>query len=142
MYPCEFVARMKSRADHHRRRSVQISCVHDDLTQRSNRALGIFRRCGCTDAFEACPGEDAPSISTQRLCRPSFQSHECKRSIGGKSVQSIQERKVYAPALDQLRNVIDRHNGYVRVTTTGDHKKIATETAVRNRRGAKDTPSS
>lgn len=55
------------------------------------------------------------------------------QSIGSKSFQLIQERKVYAPALSLLRNAIDRNNGYVWVIATGDHKKIATEMAVRNR---------
>lgn len=52
--------------------------------------------------------------------------------IGGATFQSIQERKVYAPALNLLRNVMDRNNGFVWVIATGDHKKIATEMVVRN----------
>ncbi len=54
------------------------------------------------------------------------------QGIGDASFQSIQERKVYAPALNLLRNVMDRNNGYVWVIATGDHKKIATEMVVRN----------
>ena len=55
------------------------------------------------------------------------------QSNSGGSFQSIQESKVYAPALDLLRNVMDRNNGYVWVIATGDHKKVATEMVVRNR---------
>ena len=54
------------------------------------------------------------------------------QGIGDASFQSIQERKVYAPALNLLRNIMDRNNGYVWVVATGDHKKIATEMVVRN----------
>ncbi len=55
------------------------------------------------------------------------------QSIGSPSFRSIQERRVYAPALNLLRNVIDRNSGFVWVIATGDHKKVATEMAVRNR---------
>ena len=55
------------------------------------------------------------------------------QGVGDASFQSIQERKVYAPALNLLRNVMDRNNGYVWVIATGDHKKIATEMVIRNR---------
>ena len=54
------------------------------------------------------------------------------QGIGDASFQSIQERKVYAPALNLLRNIMDRNHGYVWVVATGDHKKIATEMVVRN----------
>ena len=54
------------------------------------------------------------------------------QSIGAPSFQSIQEGKVYAPALNLLRNIIDRNNGSVWIVATGDHKKVATEMVVRN----------
>ncbi|MCY4070495.1 MAG: helix-turn-helix domain-containing protein [Chloroflexi bacterium] len=54
------------------------------------------------------------------------------QAIGDASFQSIQERKVYAPALNLLRDVIERNNGFVWVIATGDHKKTATEMVVRN----------
>ena len=54
------------------------------------------------------------------------------QGIGDASFQSIQERKVYAPALDLVRNVMDRNNGYVWVIATGDHKKVATEMVLSN----------
>ena len=40
---------------------------------------------------------------------------------------------MYAPALNLVRNVMDRNNGYVWVIATGDHKKVATEMVIRNR---------
>ena len=46
------------------------------------------------------------------------------QGIGDASFQSIQERKVYAPALDLVRDVTDRNNGYVWVIATGDYKKL------------------
>ena len=55
------------------------------------------------------------------------------QGIGDATFQSIQERKVYAPALNLVRNVMDRNNGYVWVIATGDHKKVATEMVIRNR---------
>ena len=54
------------------------------------------------------------------------------QSIGNASFQSIQGREVYAPALNLLRDVIDRNNGFVWVIATGDHKRVATEMVVRN----------
>ena len=54
------------------------------------------------------------------------------QAIGDASFQSIQERKVYAPALNLLRDIMERNNGFVWVIATGDHKKIATEMVVRN----------
>lgn len=54
------------------------------------------------------------------------------QAIGDASFQSIQERKVFAPALNLLRNIMERNNGFVWVIATGVHKKIATEMVVRN----------
>ena len=54
------------------------------------------------------------------------------QGIGDVSFQSIQERKVYAPALSLVRNVMDRNNGFVWVIATGDHKKVATEMVLSN----------
>ena len=46
------------------------------------------------------------------------------QGIGDATFQSIQERKVYAPALNLVRNVMDRNNGYVWVIATGTTKKL------------------
>lgn len=52
--------------------------------------------------------------------------------LGDEKFQLIQERRVYAPALNVLRRVMGRNNGFVWVIATGDHKKVATEMVVRN----------